>query len=484
MVLSERSPFAAKMIEYDGVPVTCGNLLSRKVTHDPPTVVEYKADKSKLYTLIMFDPDVTTPQNPDVADFRHWLVENIPGDDVKSGDMISPYFPTNPAPYSDAHRYTFVVYEQPEGKKLNDNFPNKPNKRTHFDLNKFIEDRNLQDPDAPTPQNPNLAIYRHWMFENVPGNIIQNGDLVTSYDAPQAPTFSVCFSRISAIEVDCDLNKFRTSNIVPKIIPTLPHSPLLVKFNNRAVACGNEFTRAETKLHPTVVDFDADIKKLYTFIMIDPDTTTPQYPDLANYLHWLIENVPGNVVLNGDSVTSYDPPQAPTFSGRVFTHTETVEDVCNFRSNGIVPDKVYSMPESVMKTKDPPTVVKYKSDPNKLYTLAMIDPDVFTPQNPTAAHYRHWLIENIPGDRVESGDVVSPYYPTAPPSYSDAHRYIFLAYEQPNGQRLNDSMPNESEKRMNFDPMQFIKDRNLQAGVERGVPAQVSYDETRNPVRV
>ncbi|XP_055934686.1 protein D2-like [Argiope bruennichi] len=141
-------PAEAMKIEYDGVPVTCGNLLSRKVTHDPPTVVEYKADKSKLYTLIMFDPDVTTPQNPDVADFRHWLVENIPGDDVKSGDMISPYFPTNPAPYSDAHRYTFVVYEQPEGKKLNDNFPNKPNKRTHFDLNKFIEDRNLQGPIA------------------------------------------------------------------------------------------------------------------------------------------------------------------------------------------------------------------------------------------------------------------------------------------------------------------------------------------------
>ncbi|XP_055932848.1 protein D1-like [Argiope bruennichi] len=214
----------ADKLKYDKKAVTCGNELTRAETKQHPTVVDFSADMKKLYTFIMIDPD------------------------------------------------------------------------------------------APTPQNPNLAIYRHWMFENVPGNIIQNGDLVTSYDAPQAPTFSVCFSRISAIEVDCDLNKFRTSNIVPKIIPTLPHSPLLVKFNNRAVACGNEFTRAETKLHPTVVDFDADIKKLYTFIMIDPDTTTPQYPDLANYLHWLIENVPGNVVLNGDSVTSYDPPQAPTFS--------------------------------------------------------------------------------------------------------------------------------------------------------------------------
>ncbi|GBM41207.1 OV-16 antigen [Araneus ventricosus] len=133
-------------IEYNGVSVTCGNLLSTKETQNPPTIVEYKADKNKLYTLLMFDPDVPTPQNPTLADFRHWLVENIPGDDVKSGDVISSYHPTAPPSYSDAHRYAFAVYEQPDGKKLDD--PYEPNNRTHFDHKKFIEDRNLHGPIA------------------------------------------------------------------------------------------------------------------------------------------------------------------------------------------------------------------------------------------------------------------------------------------------------------------------------------------------
>ncbi|GBM89909.1 OV-16 antigen [Araneus ventricosus] len=124
----------------------------------------------------------------------------------------------------------------------------------------------------------------------------------------------VSFSSISAVKVDCDLNKFRTSNIVPDIIPTVPEGPLLVKYKTKEVTCGNMMMRADTKDHPTVLDFNADRKKLYTFIMFDPDTLTPQNPNQANYRHWMFENVPGNIIQNGDLVTVYDRPEPPAYS--------------------------------------------------------------------------------------------------------------------------------------------------------------------------
>ncbi|XP_055932850.1 protein D2-like [Argiope bruennichi] len=134
-------------IEYQGQPVTCGNTLTLNLTRDRPSVVDYKADVNKLYTLIMFDPDFPDPKNPISAHFLHWLMENIPENLVINGDTVLTYSP--PASTgSGPHRHIFLVYEQPNREMLNDDDKNTGVKRNFFDLNQFVKDRNLKGPIA------------------------------------------------------------------------------------------------------------------------------------------------------------------------------------------------------------------------------------------------------------------------------------------------------------------------------------------------
>ncbi|KAF8782386.1 protein D2-like [Argiope bruennichi] len=131
-------------IEYKDQPVICGDSLTRNLTHERPTSTDYKADVNKLYTLIMLDPDVPTPQNPVAAFFVHWLLENIPENAVKHGDIVLDYYPPNPPLHSDPHRYIFLAYEQPA--RLKDQFDH--DKRIYFNLRKFVEERKLTGPIA------------------------------------------------------------------------------------------------------------------------------------------------------------------------------------------------------------------------------------------------------------------------------------------------------------------------------------------------
>ena len=61
---------------------------------------------------------------------------------------------------------------------------------------------------------------------------------------------------------------------------------------------------------------------------------------------------------------------------------------------------------------------------DKYYTFIIIDPDA-----PTGPHI-HQCIYNIPGDNVQKGTVLLPYYPPTPPKGSGEHRYFCILYEQ------------------------------------------------------
>jgi protein FLOWERING LOCUS T len=56
------------------------------------------ATPPRVYTLMIVDPDVPTPNNPKLRSFLHWLVINIPPHDIPRGEEVVPYEPPSPSP--------------------------------------------------------------------------------------------------------------------------------------------------------------------------------------------------------------------------------------------------------------------------------------------------------------------------------------------------------------------------------------------------
>lgn len=85
-----------------------GSLRPRSNTLAPPSIHYPEADPEDLYSLIIWDPDA--PHNPS---YLHWLVMNIPADQIDRGSTILPYTPPTPPPCSGVHRYYVGLYKQP-----------------------------------------------------------------------------------------------------------------------------------------------------------------------------------------------------------------------------------------------------------------------------------------------------------------------------------------------------------------------------------
>ncbi|KRT85789.1 hypothetical protein AMK59_2607, partial [Oryctes borbonicus] len=90
------------------------------------------------------------------------------------------------------------------------------------------------------------------------------------------------------------------------------------------------------------------------------------------------------------------------------------------------------------QVKDPPTV-NWTAAQDAYYTLAMVDPDAPSRENPTFRAVNHWLIGNIFGLDLESGDVITAYAGSGPPKGSGLHRYVFLVFKQ--NEKLNFDEP-------------------------------------------
>lgn len=62
------------------------------------------------------------------------------------------------------------------------------------------------------------------------------------------------------------------------------------------------------------------------------------------------------------------------------------------------------------------------------YTLLMVDPDAPDPKAPVHREWIHWMVVNIPGNRLNEGQTILPYQSPIPPI--GTHRYIFYIYDQ------------------------------------------------------
>lgn len=139
----------AKVTYPSGVSVNLGNELTPTQVKDQPKV-EWNADSNALYTLCMTDPDAPSRKDPKFREWHHWLVGNIPGNDVAKGETLSAYIGSGPPKDTGLHRYVFLIYKQ--GGKIEFTEKRLPNNsgddRGKFSINNFAKKYNLGDPVA------------------------------------------------------------------------------------------------------------------------------------------------------------------------------------------------------------------------------------------------------------------------------------------------------------------------------------------------
>lgn len=141
-------PQEIKVIYDEGREVLMGNELTPVQVKDVPTLT-YKADEGSLYTLLMTDPDAPSKENKMWGEARHWLVVNIPGNDISKGQTVIEYVGSGPPKDTGLHRYIFFIFRQRKTISTNvfiakDNLEDRLRTKTR-DL---IKEYNLEEPVA------------------------------------------------------------------------------------------------------------------------------------------------------------------------------------------------------------------------------------------------------------------------------------------------------------------------------------------------
>ncbi|XP_059551118.1 phosphatidylethanolamine-binding protein 4 isoform X3 [Myotis daubentonii] len=80
--------FYPEVGEVSCMVVPSCNSYRQKITLWPPPTVKFpKASESATYMLIMVDPDAPSRSSPQARFWRHWLVTDIKGADMKKGEI-------------------------------------------------------------------------------------------------------------------------------------------------------------------------------------------------------------------------------------------------------------------------------------------------------------------------------------------------------------------------------------------------------------
>nr|ATU06688.1 FTL2 [Lilium sp.] len=84
---------------------------------------------------------------------------------------------------------------------------------------------------------------------------------------------------------------------------------LRVVYGSKVVTNGREFKPSEVVNQPRVEIGGNDLRNFYTLVMVDPDAPSPSNPNLREYLHWLVTDIPGGTAASfGQEKTCYESP--------------------------------------------------------------------------------------------------------------------------------------------------------------------------------
>nr|XP_018905845.1 PREDICTED: protein D2-like isoform X6 [Bemisia tabaci] len=99
-------------VEINGKVLNPGDAVDFVDTLEKPNKIEWKHENGTFYSLIMTGLDVPTQEDPHDRESQHWVVGNIPGNNITAGDVLFPYEPAGVEYNEGIHRVVFLVYKQ------------------------------------------------------------------------------------------------------------------------------------------------------------------------------------------------------------------------------------------------------------------------------------------------------------------------------------------------------------------------------------
>lgn len=111
---------------------------------------------------------------------------------------------------------------------------------------------------------------------------------------------------IQSVNVDIELVMVK-NDVIPEIIEVSPRNTMKILYpNGYYVKAGNLMKTIDVVEQPLVYwKTDPTRKDYYTIIMFSPDYPTRSNPVLANFLHWMVVNIPNGHVEDGEVICDY-----------------------------------------------------------------------------------------------------------------------------------------------------------------------------------
>ncbi|EKM49647.1 uncharacterized protein PHACADRAFT_265212 [Phanerochaete carnosa HHB-10118-sp] len=138
------------------VTIHAGEQLPRNATVGPPQfAVRGALPPSQRFVIATVDPDAPTPQDPTEAEIRHFLAGNFvrgattgPGQRLVNETVpLSGWLQPTPPAGSPAHRYVFLLFEQP-GDFDSQTFVTTNTSVSNFNISAFAQEVGLGNPIA------------------------------------------------------------------------------------------------------------------------------------------------------------------------------------------------------------------------------------------------------------------------------------------------------------------------------------------------
>uniref|UniRef100_A0A8D9EX51 OV-16 antigen n=1 Tax=Cacopsylla melanoneura TaxID=428564 RepID=A0A8D9EX51_9HEMI len=130
-------------------------------------------------------------------------------------------------------------------------------------------------------------------------------------------TFTFTFVIILAESSESAVSESMESNqVVPEVISKAPQDTLKVSYKDGHLTAelGNELKPDDLKEAPQV-SWKADADSYYTLVMTDPDAPSRKEPKAREWRHWLVVNIPGSDIAQGQTITEYAGPTPPKGTG-------------------------------------------------------------------------------------------------------------------------------------------------------------------------